>query len=65
MEMQLGVEGGPADGGEVTVQTGELGRPPGQMEISGDTYVLRMFGADPHPGAEWHYCWLRPQPLRK
>ncbi|MGW0131906.1 hypothetical protein [Streptomyces sp. NPDC003299] len=58
--MRLGIEGGPADGGEVTVQPGEHGRPPGQIEVSGAEYVLRMFGADPHPTADWHYCWVRP-----
>jgi hypothetical protein len=60
--MRLGVEGGPADGEEVTVKSGELGRPSGRIELHGDTYVLRMFGADPHPHAAWHYCWLHPQP---
>ncbi|MFC9682712.1 hypothetical protein [Streptomyces sp. NPDC056948] len=60
MDMRLGVEGGPADGEEVTVQAGERGRPAGRMEISGGTYLLRMHGADPHPDAGWHYCWERP-----
>lgn len=60
VEMRLGVEGGPADGREVLVQAGGHGRPPGQLELAGVLYVLRMFGADPHPRAEWHYCWLRP-----
>lgn len=60
MEMRLGVEGGPADGSEVVVEPGESGRPAGEMELDGAAYVLRMFGADPHPDADWHYCWLRP-----
>lgn len=58
--MRLGVEGGPADGREVTVEPGEDGRPPHVMEIDGARYVARMFGADPHPDAEWHYCLLKP-----
>lgn len=58
--MRLGVEGGPADGREVVAEVGESGRPLGSREIDGAQYVLRMWGADPHPNAEWHYCWLRP-----
>ncbi|MEU5322280.1 hypothetical protein AB0G67_36850 [Streptomyces sp. NPDC021056] len=57
--MRLGVEGGPADGREVVAEAGETGRPPGQMEIDGVPYVLRMFGAPPHEDADWHYCLLR------
>ena len=58
--MRFGVEGGPADGREVVAEADEFGRPPGQMEIDGARYVLRMFGAEPHGDAEWHYCRLRP-----
>ncbi|MDT7847216.1 hypothetical protein [Streptomyces justiciae] len=57
--IRLGVEGGPADGAEVVVEVDGSGQPPGEMEISHARYVLRMFGADPHPDEEWHYCWVR------
>lgn len=60
--MRLGVEGGPADGREVITTAGEHDRPPGRIELDDNIYVLRMFGADPHPDADWHYCWLRTQP---
>ncbi|NUS78480.1 MAG: hypothetical protein HOV70_20090 [Streptomyces sp.] len=56
--MRLGVEGGPADGREVVADVDEFGRPKGPLELDGATYVPRMFGAPPHEGAEWHYCWL-------
>jgi hypothetical protein len=57
--MRLGVEGGPADGREVVVEVvGD--RPPGERQLDGALYVLRMFGAAPHEDADWHYCWLRP-----
>jgi hypothetical protein len=57
--MRLGVEGGPADGREVVVDVvGD--RPPGERQLDGALYVLRMFGAAPHEDADWHYCWLRP-----
>ncbi len=52
----LGIEGGPCAGQSVAVKVGEHGRPSGTMLIGGGEYVLRMFGAEPHPEADWHYC---------
>ncbi|WP_411150554.1 hypothetical protein [Streptomyces sp. A30] len=57
--MTLGIEGGPSDGGEITITVGDHGRPPGKQEINEAQYVLRMFGAAPHEDADWHYCWVR------
>ncbi|MBA2951603.1 hypothetical protein [Streptomyces himalayensis] len=60
MDLTLGIEGGPRDGGEITVPVGDHGRPAGEQTIGGARYVLRMFGAPPHDDADWHYCWVRP-----
>ncbi|SDL28168.1 hypothetical protein [Streptomyces indicus] len=59
--ISLGIEGGPCDGQEITVPVGEHGRPAGQLELGGASYVLRMFGAEPHADADWHYCHMNPQ----
>ncbi|MEU5596654.1 hypothetical protein [Streptomyces sp. NPDC020298] len=56
--MRLGVEGGPADGREVVVESVD-GVPPDEQELDGARYVLRWFGVNPHPDAAWHYCWAR------
>ena len=60
--MTLGIEGGPRDGGEITVPVIEHGRPAGMLELDGAAYVLRMFGVVPHEAADWHYCHLNPLP---
>ncbi|MFF7329676.1 hypothetical protein [Streptomyces sp. NPDC008150] len=37
----------------------ESGLPPGWQQLAGSQYVLRWWGADPHPDADWHYCLVR------
>lgn len=55
VELRLGVEGGPADGAEVVVETVN-GQPPVVQQLAGARYVLRWHGVSPHPDADWHYC---------
>lgn len=56
--MALGIEGGPCDGQEITVPVQGHGRPPGEQMLDSARYVLRMHGMEPHPAADWHYCYV-------
>jgi hypothetical protein len=51
----LGIEGGPMDGGAVTVGVDEHGLPPYWQCWGGAVYVREPFGLEPND-PHWHYC---------